>query len=72
IVFKHKVAVLDLPCRMVTEEDLRFAKEKVELHKKNLAQCDQNPASLDFSFNYHHIGYFQEVIDRYEKQKTST
>ncbi len=72
IVFKHKVAVLDLPCRMVTEEDIRFAKEQVELYKKNLAQCEQNPASFDFSFNYHHIGYFHEVIERYEKQKTST
>lgn len=71
IVFKHKVTVLDLPRRMVTEEDLRFAKEQIELHKKNLSQCEQNPAAVDFSRNYTRIRYFQKVVDRYEEQKVS-
>ncbi|MFH1903331.1 MAG: hypothetical protein ABIK20_04690 [Candidatus Omnitrophota bacterium] len=71
IVFKHKVTVLNLPRRIVTEEDLRFVREQAELHRKMLPEGNQDPASVDFSRNFARIGYFQKVVDRYEEQKAS-
>lgn len=71
VIFKHKTEMVYLPRRMVTENDLRLAKEQVQIHKKALLESDQNPVSYDFSFNYTRIGYFQNVIARYENQKAS-
>lgn len=72
VIFKHKVARFELPRRMITEEELAFAKRTVDTHKAKLATGNQDPASREYSSSYVQIQRFQNVIDRYERQRTVT
>ncbi len=67
--FEHKNIILELPVRMVTDEELAFAGEQVAHYKEQLEKCEPNPASRDYSSNYIQLHRFQDVIDRYERQK---
>lgn len=67
--FEHRVVSVDLPRRMVTEEERGIALEQVELHKKQIKECDQDPACLEYSRNYSRSRYFQRVIDRFDTQE---
>jgi hypothetical protein len=67
--FEHQAVTVDLPKRMVSEAERDTALEQVELHKKNIKTCDQDPADRDYSRNYYRIRYFQNVVDRFDEQK---
>ncbi|MBI2441268.1 MAG: hypothetical protein HYV35_07860 [Lentisphaerae bacterium] len=68
VIFQHRVARLELPRRMITPEELAFARQTVETHKARLAAGNQDPASREYSSSYVHIRRFQNVIERYERQ----
>jgi hypothetical protein len=69
VIFKHSTVGIDLPGRMVTEAEKEMALKQVDEHKKSLKECEQDPADRKYSRNYTRIRYFQEVIDRFDRQK---
>lgn len=69
--FRHHIAKLELPRRMITVEELAQAKELVKTHQAKLASGNQDPASLEYSSSYIMIRRFQNVINRYEQQQSS-
>ncbi|MDW7655927.1 MAG: hypothetical protein SCM11_02000 [Bacillota bacterium] len=69
--FRHHVAKLDLPRRMITEQELAKADELVKTHQARLASGNQDPASPEYSSSYVMIRRFQNVINRYNQQQLS-
>ena len=70
-IFKHTVARFDLPRRMITEQERDSAVEIVKTHQAKIAAGPQDPASREYSTSYVFIRRFQNVINRYEDQRTT-
>ena len=69
--FHHKTVIVELPRRIVTADDLKFAQQQVKHYKTQLDQCEYDPAGPDYSSNYIQLRRFQDVVDRCEDQKTN-
>lgn len=72
VVFRHTVARLELPRRLITDSELESAREIVRVNQAKLETCDQDPASREYSGSYVLVRRFQNVIARYELQRTVT
>jgi hypothetical protein len=67
--FNHEVANIELLQRTATEEDLATARKEVANWKAKLEELkDADPASIDYSSTYKHLGFNQKVIDMYNAQ----
>ncbi len=67
--FEHQNVILELPKRMVTDEELTAAKERVEFHTRELEKCKPDPTDGNYSWHYIQIRRFKDVIERYNRQK---
>lgn len=64
----HKKVWLDLPRRLVSDEELAMALTLVDSNKQKLSETADDPASYAYSHSYVLVHRFQQVIDRYEQQ----
>jgi len=71
IVLRHTVRTLQLPRRVITEEDLREARTQVKAYTKRLEEelADRSPTDQERSYCYGRRGWHAKVIERYELQK---
>ncbi len=68
--FVHKNITLKLPRRLVSEDELKSAKELVKTYECQLGQAKHNPTDNDYAYKYIQVRRFRDVIERYERQKT--
>ncbi|NLO36290.1 MAG: hypothetical protein GX112_08050 [Clostridiaceae bacterium] len=68
VALKHTMAWIDLPARIVSEEERGMAQKLVDNNKPKLSESDADPAGYDYSHSYVLVHRFQNVIDRYERQ----
>jgi hypothetical protein len=70
IEFGHKVTNLDLKQRVATEADLEIAKNEVTVYQTKLEELkDADPASVEYSRAFRHLGFNQKVINMYHAQQ---
>jgi hypothetical protein len=71
IAMQHVVRTLDLPRRLLTEEDVRDAQREVDAYDERLrALADRPPSDSERSRCFGRRRWYRGVIERYELQKT--
>ncbi len=65
----HECITVNLPKRMVTQEESELAAQKVKEAEEGLAKAEEDPTSFDYSRNYIYVRYFGAVVERFKSQK---
>jgi len=66
--FAHTVSTIDLPVWKVSPEEAEYCREQAKTCEDALTECKPNPLAVDYSSNYTKIGYYKNVVARFEKQ----
>ncbi len=68
--FCHVVTNIDLKQRIASENDFETAKKEVAAWQAKLDEMkDADPASVEYSSAFRHVGFNQKVIDMYNAQQ---
>lgn len=69
--FAHTVSTLQLPVRIISDDEFKLYTEQMRLYQAELVKCKQDPKSVAYSTSYVKAGYFGSVVKRYHEQKSN-